>query len=38
MEDYDKVMNSGALFARKFDENVDREVILRIYKYFQEKT
>jgi len=37
MEDYDKVMNSGALFARKFDENVDREVILRIYKVLSGK-
>lgn len=32
VDDYDKVMNSGALFARTFDENVDREVILKVYK------
>ncbi len=30
MEDYDKFINSGNLFARKFDENVDPEVIQRI--------
>lgn len=31
MNDFDTVMNSGALFARKFDETVDKEVIKRIY-------
>lgn len=29
-EDYDFLINSGSLFARKFDMNVDEEVILRI--------
>lgn len=31
MADYDNIMSSGALFARKFDERVDSEVIDRIY-------
>ena len=30
MEDFDKIMGSGCLFARKFDENVDKEVIDKI--------
>jgi hypothetical protein len=29
--DYDKLMNSGKLFARKFDETLDRVVIDKIY-------
>lgn len=30
MEDFDKMMGSGCLFARKFDENVDKRVIDKI--------
>lgn len=33
--DYQKVMESGALFARKFDECVDREVIKQIIRRVQ---
>lgn len=31
IKDYDELMNSGYLFARKFDLSVDREIIERIY-------
>jgi hypothetical protein len=31
MSDYDKIMYSNALFARKFDESTDNEVIEKIY-------
>lgn len=31
IEDYDNIMSSGALFARKFDERVDSEVIDKIF-------
>lgn len=30
MEDFDKMMDSGCLFARKFDEKVDEEVIDKV--------
>lgn len=30
LEDYNRLMNSGFLFARKFDNNTDNEIILRI--------
>jgi hypothetical protein len=32
VEDYEKIMNSGNLFARKFDETVDNQIIEMIYK------
>lgn len=32
MEDYDKIMRSGCLFARKFDVNVDKEIVSEISK------
>jgi len=31
-EDYEKVMDSNALFARKFDEEIDENIIEKIYK------
>ena len=30
MEDYDHVMKSGCLFARKFDVNIDREIVMNV--------
>ena len=30
MEDYDRIMKSGRLFARKFDINKDRQVVEKI--------
>ena len=36
MEDYDKIMQSGHLFARKFEEEVDKEIIDRIYQVIGE--
>ena len=32
-EDFPEIINSDRLFARKFDERVDKEVILKIYDY-----
>lgn len=32
MEDYDGLRNSGCFFARKFDENVDMEIVNKLYK------
>lgn len=32
-EDYDELVNSDFLFARKFDENVDRKIVDLIYNY-----
>jgi len=32
IEDYEKIINSNSLFARKFDANVDNDVIEMIYK------
>lgn len=32
LEDYDKIMRSGCLFARKFDVNVDKEIVEKIKK------
>ena len=37
MADYEKIMTSNKLFARKFDENVDREIIEQIYKEIEVK-
>lgn len=33
IEDYEKIFNSNKLFARKFDENTDNEIIKKIYSY-----
>jgi hypothetical protein len=30
-EDYEKIIDSKALFGRKFDENVDKNIIEKIY-------
>ncbi|MDR2097810.1 MAG: hypothetical protein LBP37_04745 [Spirochaetaceae bacterium] len=35
--DYEKVIESGKLFARKFDEKSDREIIELIYKDIESK-
>lgn len=32
LEDYDKIMRSGCLFARKFNVNVDKEIVSEISK------
>lgn len=32
-EDYDELINSGVLFARKFSEDVDKDVIKKIVDY-----
>ncbi len=32
IEDYDRIMNSGCIFARKFSVDVDKDVIDKIYK------
>ncbi len=36
MEDYDKLIESNYLFARKFDEKVDRGIIERVSEYVNE--
>jgi len=36
-EDYEKITCSNALFARKFDENIDKRIIEKIYKRIGEK-
>lgn len=36
-EDYEKIIDSKALFGRKFDENVDKNIIDKIYKKIEEK-
>ena len=33
-EDFNDLINSEALFARKFDLNIDREIVEMIFKYF----
>jgi hypothetical protein len=35
-EDFDRIMGSGALFARKFDERTDNEIINMIYTHITE--
>lgn len=37
IEDYSLLMNSGLLFARKFDESIDREIVDAIYQTIKEK-
>ncbi len=37
MEDYDELINSSKLFARKFDYIKDKEIILKIRKYVLER-
>lgn len=32
MDDYETIMSSNALFARKFDEEIDKDIINKIYK------
>ena len=34
ISDYNELIESDKLFARKFDENVDFEIIEKIYEYF----
>ena len=36
-QDYEELMNAPHLFARKFDENVDREVIDRIFQTISDR-
>jgi hypothetical protein len=36
-EDYEKIIGSKALFARKFDENMDKEIMEKIYEKIGEK-
>lgn len=31
IEDYDEIMSSNKLFARKFEDNVDKEIVQKIY-------
>ena len=37
-EDYDELMQSGCLFARKFDETKDREIIEMIFKSIKDES
>jgi hypothetical protein len=37
INDYDKIMSSDKLFARKFDLNIDKEIIEMIYKQIDDK-
>jgi len=36
-EDYEKIIKTKALFGRKFDENIDKNIIEKIYKKIGEK-
>ncbi|MDR2205056.1 MAG: beta-1,6-N-acetylglucosaminyltransferase [Flavobacteriaceae bacterium] len=36
-EDYEEIIRSEALFARKFDENTDAKIIEMIYKYLENR-
>jgi hypothetical protein len=36
ISDYDRLVHSDRLFARKFDENVDRDIIDKIFAYIME--
>ena len=33
LEDFDRLIQSCDFFARKFDENIDKEIIDKIYNY-----
>ena len=35
INDYDNIINQNKLFARKFDENIDNEIINKIYNYIK---
>ncbi len=37
LKDFDRLIESSDFFARKFDENIDREVIDKIYNYVRER-
>ena len=37
IKDYNKIMNSNKLFARKFKEDVDMDIVDKIYKNIKEK-
>jgi hypothetical protein len=37
-EDYEKIINSNKLFARKFDVNIDKEIIEKIYERIELET
>ena len=37
ISDYEELVNAPHLFARKFDETVDCEIIDKIYRYIMEK-
>lgn len=37
IEDYDEIMNSNKLFARKFNSNTDKKIIDKIYSHLQEE-
>ena len=36
LEDYQLICESEALFARKFDSEVDNEIIKKVYQYIKE--
>jgi hypothetical protein len=36
-DDYEKIINSKAIFGRKFDENIDKKIIEKIYERIVEK-
>lgn len=37
LNDYEELINSSFLFARKFDENIDNDIIEKIYNYLKSK-
>ena len=37
IDDFDMLMNSGKFFARKFDENVDMEIVDKIYETLKQR-
>ena len=36
-KDFDDLINSNLLWARKFDERIDNQIIQRIYEYLSDK-
>ena len=38
LPDYDELINTECLFARKFDDQVDKEIILKIYEHVKKDT